>query len=262
LFSLGLQQTHSLSLGRPQPAANFEIIALFVQLAVAAALSAGQAAAGARDQLAVAAALSAGQAAAGARDALGQLTSLFADPHFSDEELALPAYAGRERWLATPQINAFPGVAPLPERCRAPLLPANETRQHAPNGAPTGACFQLDLRRPDETQPVLPTLFIPGFPKAATTWLFDCMHAAFVPEMVCPPQLFDFDPRLWSKEGCKQRCVIGLQLCLFKSAFIFTRTSCTIPTCDVRLWSSNRRIAPLTHTYRPSVNVNTAMQAW
>ena len=31
----------------------------------------------------------------------------------------------------------------------------------------------------------LPTLFMPGFPKSASTWLFECMHAAFIPETVC-----------------------------------------------------------------------------
>ena len=35
---------------------------------------------------------------------------------------------------------------------------------------------------------MLPTLFIPGFPKAATSWLWECMHVAFVPEMICPRQ--------------------------------------------------------------------------
>ena len=30
--------------------------------------------------------------------------------------------------------------------------------------------------------------FIPGFPQAATSWLWECMHVAFVPEMICPSQ--------------------------------------------------------------------------
>ena len=53
---------------------------------------------------------------------------------------------------------------------------------------------------------MLPTIFVPGFPKAATTWLYDCMHAAFPPEMVCPPQSRDeFDGRRWSIAGCGGR---------------------------------------------------------
>ena len=92
-------------------------------------------------------------------------------------------------------------------------------------------------RRPDRARPapaaddrglhsaqVLPTLFIPGFPKAATSWLWECMHVAFIPEMICPQQQLrlptegmsaserrttrqsvPFDPYLWSKEGCGNR---------------------------------------------------------
>ena len=33
--------------------------------------------------------------------------------------------------------------------------------------------------------PVLPTLFLPGFARSATTWLHRCMHAAFRPAVVC-----------------------------------------------------------------------------
>ena len=42
------------------------------------------------------------------------------------------------------------------------------------SSAATGECFQLPKRMPNETQPVLPTLFMPGFPKSASTWLFEC----------------------------------------------------------------------------------------
>ena len=76
---------------------------------------------------------------------------------------------------------------------------------------------------------MLPTLFIPGFPKAATSWLWECMHVAFIPEMICPQQQLrqlrlpakgtppserratkqgqsvPFDPYLWSKRGCANR---------------------------------------------------------
>lgn len=129
-----------------------------------------------------------------------------AAPPSTEDELFVPEYTRREHWPPVPSINAYPGIAPLPDRCKQPILPSNETRELAPSGAMTGECFQLDLRRPDETQPVLPTLFIPGFPKAATTWLFDCIYAAFRPETVCPPQRGgDFDPRKWSLEGCGRR---------------------------------------------------------
>ena len=36
----------------------------------------------------------------------------------------------------------------------------------------------------DARAPVLPSLFLPGFPKSATTWLFNCMLASFAPSSV------------------------------------------------------------------------------
>ena len=92
--------------------------------------------------------------------------------------------------LSTPRPNSINAYAskPFPQHCLAVTLPSNETRVKNNNGALSGPCFQLPLRAPHEHQPVLPTLFIPGFPKAATSWLWECMHVAFVPEMICPRQ--------------------------------------------------------------------------
>ena len=36
-----------------------------------------------------------------------------------------------------------------------------------------------------EAVPQLPTLFLPGYPKSSSTWLFSCMSAAFAPELLC-----------------------------------------------------------------------------
>ncbi len=138
---------------------------------------------------------------------------------FKDDEV--PEYAVRDAWPPVPhRVNNYPGQR-LPRRCFKEELPRRDTAQHGPNGAVTGECFQLDLRGENETQPVLPTLFVPGFPKCATTWLYECMHNAFLPEMVCPAQPGQaagglvgrfrkppspvFDPRRWSKAGCKNR---------------------------------------------------------
>ena len=85
-------------------------------------------------------------------------------------------------------------------------------------------------RRDDDgsgAQPILPTLFMPGFPKAATSWLWECMRVAFTPELVCPPQaqpagqgnrresgwrerakaetVVAFNESLWSTRGCGGR---------------------------------------------------------
>ena len=100
-------------------------------------------------------------------------------------------------------INTY-ASKPFPQHCLAKVLPSNETRVKNSNGALSGSCFQLPLRAPHERQPVprlpllpsalarppngstayrharlvaapqvLPTLFIPGFPKAATSWLWE-----------------------------------------------------------------------------------------
>ncbi|KAL1520185.1 hypothetical protein AB1Y20_023655 [Prymnesium parvum] len=126
----------------------------------------------------------------------------------------VPRYAARHEW--PPQVhgvNSYPGT-PIPSMCERPTLqlPRSE-RQAAPNGAKTGRCFQLPPRAATQTQPVLPTLFVPGFPKSATTWLFECMRAAFLPERVCsalpmrngrfPKRAFA--PQLWNRSSCRGR---------------------------------------------------------
>jgi hypothetical protein len=151
---------------------------------------------------------------------------------YGDHEV--PAYLERAAWPARPTgVNNYAGKQPLPEHCKAEDLTFADLKMKGPNGAPTGECFQLDKRSANQTQPVLPTLFMPGFPKSASTWLFECMHAAFVPEMVCdrdlaspppptsalgsllargrlrlkPSKVFapPFDPQAWSKTGCQGR---------------------------------------------------------
>ena len=39
-------------------------------------------------------------------------------------------------------------------------------------------------RSPTERAPILPTLFMPGFPKSATSWLYECLLHAFSPTAV------------------------------------------------------------------------------
>lgn len=128
----------------------------------------------------------------------------------------IPAYAFRERWHPVRGLNTYAGEKPLPDRCSKQPLARSDMRHRSPTGAPTGECFQLDLRRPDQTQPVLPTLFVPGFPKCATTWLYECMHDAYVPETVCDGASMpgtrrrwrggvDFDPQQWNRTNCRGR---------------------------------------------------------
>lgn len=75
----------------------------------------------------------------------------------------IPLYARRDVWPTPPaNVNNFAGEQ-VPARC-TDNLPA-DLKTKGPNGATMGPCFQLSTRRQNETQPVLPTLFVPGFPK-------------------------------------------------------------------------------------------------
>lgn len=161
----------------------------------------------------------------------------------------------RMEWPERPRgVNNYAGVQPLPQRCLRAELSPKDMHAKGPNGANTGECFQLDKRGPNETQPVLPTLFMPGFPKCASTWLFECMHSAFVPEVVCdefekPGQrrlplaatrmmrrAFQsprpFDPYRWSREGCGGR-----------------RYMLPGIACAVTGGCSHRKVRPLTDTH-------------
>ena len=55
-----------------------------------------------------------------------------------------------------------------------------------------------------ERVPMLPSLFIPGFPKSATTWLYKCMMDAFSPRAVgCGD-----DPARWTAARCGRRFLL------------------------------------------------------
>ena len=52
------------------------------------------------------------------------------------------------------------------------------------DAAPPAEQETLRLGEGDERSPLLPSLFMPGFPKAATTFLYNCMLANFGPTHV------------------------------------------------------------------------------
>ena len=57
---------------------------------------------------------------------------------------------------------------------------------------------------PAERSPVLPTLFMPGFPKSATSWLYQCLLASFSPSAVgCGRQASG-----WSAGECGRRFAV------------------------------------------------------
>ena len=56
----------------------------------------------------------------------------------------------------------------------------------------------------DARAPVLPSLFLPGFPKSATTWLFSCMLASFAPARVGCGTLASN----WTSAACGRRFLL------------------------------------------------------
>jgi hypothetical protein len=52
--------------------------------------------------------------------------------------------------------------------------------------------------------PLLPSLFMPGFPKSATSWLYECMMSTFTPGVLgCGP-----DPDRWDAAHCPKRFLL------------------------------------------------------
>ena len=73
---------------------------------------------------------------------------------------------GGEPWSRGLMLPSY-ALSPTPPSDKRPLLVAHRDASGAPS-ATTRA-------------PVIPSLFLPGFPKSATTWLHTCMGAAFTP---------------------------------------------------------------------------------
>ena len=53
-------------------------------------------------------------------------------------------------------------------------------------------------------QPLNPTVFMPGFPKSATTWLYQCLLSTFDPETVCASS----SAQHWSMPRCRNRFLL------------------------------------------------------
>ena len=54
--------------------------------------------------------------------------------------------------------------------------------------------------------PIDPTVFMPGFPKSATTWLYTCALSMFSAERVCRSA----NPARWLKPGCTNRFLLPM----------------------------------------------------
>ena len=71
---------------------------------------------------------------------------------------------------------------------------------------PPEADADLLLGRADGARaPVLPSLFLPGFPKSSTTWLYSCLTTAFTPVRAgC-----GHDPSGWNASACPRRFLLS-----------------------------------------------------
>ena len=65
----------------------------------------------------------------------------------------------------------------------APVPPRARRRRARPAAGLMGVAH-LHPISPADRSPVLPTLFMPGFPKSATSWLYKCLLDAFNPVAV------------------------------------------------------------------------------
>lgn len=114
-----------------------------------------------------------------------------------------PPAGGTSKHLATRLIHvpASGGGAAAAAWSRGLRLPTYALGTLAPPAAHSslGPSSSDDARRP-----VLPTLFVPGFPKSATTWLYTCLTDAFTPRRAgCGP-----DAALWNASACPRRFLL------------------------------------------------------
>ena len=82
-----------------------------------------------------------------------------------------------------------------------------------------------------EAVPQLPTLFLPGYPKSSSTWLFGCMSAAFAPELLCGLDWHDSTHSCHSRYMLRPLIRCGPETCADpKELFFFNHAA---PTSDL-----------------------------
>ena len=83
--------------------------------------------------------------------------------------------------------------------------PAATTGTTAANDDDNGDLYLGHRREGSMRAPVLPSLFLPGFPKSATTWLYNCLLAAFTPfHAGCGS-----DSARWNTSACPRRFLLS-----------------------------------------------------
>ena len=93
----------------------------------------------------------------------------------------LPTTPATCRYTLTPLVRSDSTAVEWQRGLALPLYAACVARFCAP---PAPGLSRYFPATEDARAPVLPSLFLPGFPKSATTWLFNCMLASFAPSRV------------------------------------------------------------------------------
>jgi hypothetical protein len=98
----------------------------------------------------------------------------------------------------------------------------------------------------NQRAPVLPTLFMPGFPKSATSWLYECLLHAFNPESVgCGRKAVG-----WTGRKCRHRFALTA---LYSGACIALRNlRALLPATDPSQASASPRGLVLAIVLTPS----------
>ena len=102
---------------------------------------------------------------------------------------------------AAPTLAVIDGTGPA--WARGLLIPSYALRTAPPTNPPLTHRF-MPLSR-DAISPVLPSLFMPGFPKCATTSLYECLLATFAPARLgCGERAAG-----WTATACKRRFLLA-----------------------------------------------------
>ena len=113
----------------------------------------------------------------------------------------VPAGAGHSAWDGA---NGSVGMQPAPWRADL-LVPAYALDIHPPRS------LRLHRLAPDDDEhtraPVLPSIFMPGFPKSATSWLYNCMMGTWGAQRVCGRGGGTPEGR-WTSAACKRRFLL------------------------------------------------------
>lgn len=93
-------------------------------------------------------------------------------------------------------------VAAEPSWAQGLTLPPYAVSTEAPPDS--SGVLRYMAASPRATAPLFPSLFMPGFPKSATTSLYDCLLATFTPLRLCGETAWN-----WSRAACRRRFLVA-----------------------------------------------------